>query len=45
MLVGYCLLERAESHCNPVLRDAEAVHAGYLGVEAKQGCSAKIGCV
>ena len=41
----YCPLERAESHCDPVLRDAKAVHAEYLGVEAKLGCSAKIGCV
>lgn len=44
-MVRYCPLEHAESHWNPVLRDAEAVHAGYLDVEADLGCSAKIGYV
>ena len=35
----------SQSLCDPVLGDAEAVHAEYLDVHAHLGCSAKIGYV
>ncbi len=40
-MVGYRPLERAESHCNPGLRDAEAVHVEYLDIKAKTWVTAR----
>ena len=33
----------SQSLCDPVLWNAEAVHAEYLEVDAQLGCSAKVG--
>ena len=35
----------AQSLCDPVLRNAEAVHAEYLEVDAQLCCGAKVGYV
>ena len=35
----------AQSLCDSVLRNAEAVHAEYFEVDAQLGCSAKVGYV
>jgi len=42
---GYRLLGHVQSLCNPVLRDAKAIHAEYLDVEANLGYGANIGYV